>query len=223
MDNYNKRLCVVNEDDNIFGIEYALKGHQKQTAVLHRAFSVFVFNSKNQLLVQERSSEKLVFPNLLANTCCSHPFVNDMSFVDPIMDCKIHAVKRLKYELGIEIHIDDLIFFDRLYYYADDKTSFSKLIGTNVKRQAVDENIINQNLAANIDIFDINEFVEHEIDYLFFCIKDLNVIPRSSEVKRTLYFSEEEMERMMHSDKLAPWLKMTNKQIKLFELKDLNE
>ena len=47
-------------------------GHQGQ-GKLHRAFSVFLFNTKNELLMQQRSKEKILFPLYWANTCCSHP------------------------------------------------------------------------------------------------------------------------------------------------------
>jgi isopentenyl-diphosphate delta-isomerase len=41
--------------------------------LLHRAFSVFLFNSENKLLLQQRANEKITFPDLWTNTCCSHP------------------------------------------------------------------------------------------------------------------------------------------------------
>jgi isopentenyl-diphosphate delta-isomerase len=41
--------------------------------MLHRAFSVFLFNSKGELLLQQRASEKITFPDYWTNTCCSHP------------------------------------------------------------------------------------------------------------------------------------------------------
>ena len=47
-----------------------LEAHQK--AVLHRAFSVFIFNSENELMLQQRASNKYHSPNLWTNTCCSH-------------------------------------------------------------------------------------------------------------------------------------------------------
>jgi isopentenyl-diphosphate delta-isomerase len=41
--------------------------------LLHRAFSVFLFDSQNRLLLQQRASEKITFPDMWTNTCCSHP------------------------------------------------------------------------------------------------------------------------------------------------------
>ena len=43
------------------------------TGLLHRAFSVFLFDSQNRLLLQQRASEKITFPDMWTNTCCSHP------------------------------------------------------------------------------------------------------------------------------------------------------
>lgn len=41
--------------------------------LLHRAFSVFLFDSQNRLLLQQRATEKITFPDMWTNTCCSHP------------------------------------------------------------------------------------------------------------------------------------------------------
>jgi isopentenyl-diphosphate Delta-isomerase len=52
------------------------KGHLMtniRKGMLHRAFSVFIFNSKGELLLQQRASEKITFPDYWTNTCCSHP------------------------------------------------------------------------------------------------------------------------------------------------------
>lgn len=218
MDNYNKRLCVINVNDQITDTEYALRGHQKKTIALHRAFSVFIFNSKNELLVQKRAQEKLVFPGKLANTCCSHPFINELSFTDPVLDCKIHAVKRLKYELGVDLNINDLVFFDRLYYYADETDSFCKFMGRNIESQSVDFGILDKKLCQVPIQFDTREFVEHEIDYLFYCVKDLEYKPRPTEVEEIMYVDEQGMKDMAEDPMCAPWLKMASSNIDLFKL-----
>ena len=61
---------LVNEKDQELGLMPKLEAHQK--AVLHRAFSVFIFNSENELMLQQRASNKYHSPNLWTNTCCSH-------------------------------------------------------------------------------------------------------------------------------------------------------
>jgi len=50
--------------------------------MLHRAFSVFLFNTKGELLMQQRASEKITFPDYWTNTCCSHPLYIDSEVVE---------------------------------------------------------------------------------------------------------------------------------------------
>lgn len=50
--------------------------------LLHRAFSVFLFDSENRLLLQQRASEKITFPNMWTNTCCSHPLNTPSELVE---------------------------------------------------------------------------------------------------------------------------------------------
>ncbi len=65
-------VVLVDENDNEIGAEEKIKAHQNG-GKLHRAISVFVFNSKNELLLQRRALTKYHSPGLWANTCCSHP------------------------------------------------------------------------------------------------------------------------------------------------------
>jgi isopentenyl-diphosphate delta-isomerase len=67
----NDLIILVNEDDEQVGIQDKFSVHQ--LGLLHRAFSVFVFNSKNELLLQRRADDKYHSPGLWTNTCCSHP------------------------------------------------------------------------------------------------------------------------------------------------------
>jgi len=68
----SKKLIIVDEDDNI--IEYVSKKicHRGQ-GLLHRAFSIFIFNDQNDLLIQRRSVEKPLWPLYWSNSVCSHP------------------------------------------------------------------------------------------------------------------------------------------------------
>lgn len=50
--------------------------------LLHRAFSVFLFDSQNRLLLQQRASEKITFPDMWTNTCCSHPLNTPSELVE---------------------------------------------------------------------------------------------------------------------------------------------
>ena len=65
-----EQVILVNENDVQIGLMPKLEAHEK--AVLHRAFSVFVFNSKNELMLQQRALHKYHSPGLWTNTCCSH-------------------------------------------------------------------------------------------------------------------------------------------------------
>lgn len=63
-------VVLVNENDEKIGLMPKQEAHEK--GLLHRAFSVFVFNSKNQLMLQQRAWHKYHSPGLWTNTCCSH-------------------------------------------------------------------------------------------------------------------------------------------------------
>ena len=64
-------LILVDENDQQWGKMEKLKVHQ--LGLLHRAFSIFIFNSEGQVLLQQRAADKYHSPNLWSNTCCSHP------------------------------------------------------------------------------------------------------------------------------------------------------
>ncbi len=65
-----ERVILVNENDEQIGTMPKIEAHEK--AVLHRAFSVFVFNDDHELMLQQRASHKYHSPLLWTNTCCSH-------------------------------------------------------------------------------------------------------------------------------------------------------
>jgi len=67
----NELVILVDKNDNETGVKDKLSVHQ--LGLLHRAFSVFLFNSKNELILQQRADEKYHSPGLWTNTCCSHP------------------------------------------------------------------------------------------------------------------------------------------------------
>ncbi len=73
-----KDQCIlVDEQDMIVGNANKYNAHRfisaTPTGLLHRAFSVFLFNSDNKLLLQRRAAHKITFPSVWTNTCCSHP------------------------------------------------------------------------------------------------------------------------------------------------------
>ena len=91
-------VILVNERDEVIGKESKAKAHYK-VGVLHRAFSVLVFNSNRELLIQKRAQDKVTFPGVWANSCCSHPLSYDDELEESV-GLKRAAVRKLVQELG---------------------------------------------------------------------------------------------------------------------------
>lgn len=103
------QIALVDEHDTVIGSASKKECHLKpdkgnvgDTGLLHRAFSVFLFNTKNELLLQQRSASKITFPNQFTNSCCSHPRFNEaeLNELDNV-GIKVAAQRRLEFELGI--------------------------------------------------------------------------------------------------------------------------
>ena len=88
-------VILVDQQDNEIGSMEKMEAHQK--GVLHRAFSVFIFNSKGELLLQQRADSKYHSPLKWTNTCCSHQRKGEST-----MDA---AKRRLMEEMGIECEV----------------------------------------------------------------------------------------------------------------------
>jgi len=85
-------VILVDANDNAIGTMEKMEAHKK--GLLHRAFSVLIFNSNGELLIQKRASTKYHSGGLWTNTCCSHP--------TPQESIEQAAKRRLKEEMGIE-------------------------------------------------------------------------------------------------------------------------
>ncbi len=94
-------VILVDEHDNEVGVMNKLDAHRPP--VLHRAFSVFVFNSNNEMLLQQRAHGKYHSPGLWTNACCSHPMPGETTHAA--------ALRRLKEELGFETPIEKIFEF----------------------------------------------------------------------------------------------------------------
>ena len=92
-------LCL-DTDDNVIESASKLTTHYGE-GLLHRAFSVLIFDSEGKLLVQQRSSDKITFPAIWANSCCSHPLDIVGENGDPIEGVIEAARRKLDQELGI--------------------------------------------------------------------------------------------------------------------------
>ena len=98
-------LCL-DSDDNVIDSSSKFTTHHGE-GILHRAFSVLIFDGEGRLLVQQRSSDKITFPAVWANSCCSHPLDIDGENSDPIEGVKEAARRKLDQELGIPKTITD--------------------------------------------------------------------------------------------------------------------
>ncbi len=98
----SEQLILVDELDRELGSRSKADCHAGK-GTLHRAFSIFVFNSDNELLLQKRSPTKLLWPNYWSNTCCSHPRRGEAM--------EQAVVRRLEQELGFECPLEFLYKF----------------------------------------------------------------------------------------------------------------
>lgn len=91
-----EKVILVDAQDNELGTMNKLEAHQK--GLLHRAFSVFVFNDQNELMIQQRAWHKYHSGGLWTNTCCSHPRPNE------VLETGIH--RRMREEMGFDCPIN---------------------------------------------------------------------------------------------------------------------
>lgn len=88
-----ENVILVDDQDNAIGTMEKMEAHRK--GILHRAFSILIFNSKGEVLLQKRSKNKYHSGGLWTNACCSHPMPGES-----ILEA---TRKRLKHEMGIEL------------------------------------------------------------------------------------------------------------------------
>jgi isopentenyl-diphosphate delta-isomerase len=94
-------VILVDEQDNQIGLMPKMEAHEK--AQLHRAFSVFVFNDQNELLLQQRAADKYHSPLLWTNTCCSHQRNGETSLAA--------GKRRLQEEMGFVCDLEEVFWF----------------------------------------------------------------------------------------------------------------
>jgi len=99
-------LILIDKQDNILGFEEKRKCHLGEGKT-HRAFSIFILNEKNEILIQKRAKGKMLWPGFWANTCCSHPRKGE-GYAEAVQ-------RRLKEEMGIQA---SLKFVFKFYYQA---------------------------------------------------------------------------------------------------------
>jgi isopentenyl-diphosphate delta-isomerase len=96
-----EQVILVNEKDEQIGTMPKLEAHKK--GLLHRAFSVFIFNDNGELLLQQRASDKYHSPSLWTNTCCSHQRIGENNLEA--------GKRRLFEEMGFETELKEVFSF----------------------------------------------------------------------------------------------------------------
>lgn len=96
-----EKVILVNERDEQIGLMPKLEAHEK--AELHRAFSIFILNSKNEVMLQQRASQKYHSPLLWTNTCCSHQREGESNIQA--------GNRRLMEEMGFSTELKELFHF----------------------------------------------------------------------------------------------------------------
>ena len=96
-----EKVILVNSNDEPIGLMPKMEAHEK--ALLHRAFSVFVINGNNELMLQQRALQKYHSPGLWTNTCCSHQRDGEKNIEA--------GLRRLQEEMGFETPLEYLFNF----------------------------------------------------------------------------------------------------------------
>ncbi|WVZ66268.1 hypothetical protein U9M48_015513 [Paspalum notatum var. saurae] len=196
MDAVQKRLmfedeCIlVDEQDNVVGHESKYNCHLMEKIesenLLHRAFSVFLFNSKYELLLQQRSATKVTFPLVWTNTCCSHPLYRESELIqEDCLGVRNAAQRKLLDELGIpaeDVPVDQ----------------FTPLVGCSTRHH----------LTGNGGSMSV-------MDYLLFIVRDVKLQPNPDEVADVKYVNREELKELIRKSdagedglKLSPWFRL---------------
>ena len=195
-----KDECILlDENDTIIGHVNKKQSHifspEQPRGQLHRAFSVFLFNNDGKLLLQQRASDKITFPSVWTNTCCSHPLSgqtpNEADGEAAVADgsvpgVKAAAVRKLLHELGIDasqVPITKFKFLTRLHYWAAD--------------------VVTHGPEA--------PWGEHEIDYILFIQADVTLALNKEEVEAAKYVTLQELQTMMKKDSgmlWSPWFRI---------------
>ena len=152
-----EQVILVNENDEQIGLMPKMEAHEK--AVLHRAFSVFVFNEQNQLMLQQRAAEKYHSPLLWANTCCSHQrdgesnleagkrrLQEEMGFVCELEE-KTSFIYKAPFDNGLTEHELDHVMVG----YYNDEPVINRAEVENFKWMTVEE--VKADMALNPEIY----------------------------------------------------------------------
>ncbi|CAI2180275.1 16856_t:CDS:2 [Funneliformis geosporum] len=156
-----QEMCiVVNEKDEKISTDTKKNCHLMENikkGLLHRAFSVFLFDSENKLLLQQRASEKITFPDYWTNTCCSHPLNTPLELEEAAqIGVRRAAQRKLEQELGIKpekVPLDDFVFLTRVHYLAPS----DGLWGEHERKFTLNDLAINKNEVRAVEFLSSEE------------------------------------------------------------------
>ena len=177
----SEAVILVDENDSAIGSASKVSAHY-QAGLLHRAFSVLMFDREGRLLLQKRADDKVTFPGVWANSCCSHPLSSDTeSELIDASGVKRAAIRKLHQELGIspdELSLNDFHFVTKMMYSA----------------------------RMNAD------WIEREIDHILIIQADVDIKINQNEVSEIKWVSKQELRQILAGDidiggEIAPWFR----------------
>ena len=179
-----EQVILVDRNDAVLGAMSKIDAHRGE-GVLHRAFSVLLFDEQDRLLLQKRANHKITFPDVWANTVCSHPlhFDHEMDSTKIGLGSKNAAIRKMEQEMGISvgsIPVEDIHFITRMLYKA-----------------RADE-----------------QWVEFELDHILFARAPTNLQFQANpnEISEVLWVSESELNDWLKDDSderiIAPWFRL---------------
>ncbi|KAJ5888341.1 isopentenyl-diphosphate delta-isomerase idi1 [Penicillium taxi] len=182
----DEACIVVDEEDYPIGTASKKDCHLMANiaqGLLHRGFGVYIFDSKNRLLLQQRASQKITFPNVWSSSCCSHPLdiagERGTDLHTAVEGVQRAAQRKMLQELGIsaeQIQLEKIQFLTRVYY----KAPITGIWG------------------------------EHEIAYALLVQADVNLDINPNEVQDTRYVTEGELKQLLNDERIefSPWFRI---------------
>lgn len=216
-----EEMCIlVDKNDNVIGADTKKNTHLMTNInpprnLLHRAFSVFLFDSENRLLLQQRADEKITFPGYWTNTCCSHPLnkKDEMEESKDHIGVKRAARRKLFHELGIpesEVPLEELQFLTRIHYLAPSDGMWGEHESGCSERSGGSFFY----LGSHWKLTDRNPLlVIPTVDYVFILKRNVSMDINPNEVQATRYVTKPELQALFENAekeglKITPWFRL---------------
>lgn len=169
----NTHVILVNTNDEQIGLMPKLEAHQK--GLLHRAFSIFIFNQRGQLMMQQRALDKYHSGGLWTNTCCSHPIVNESTeetarkrLIEEMgIACDLMPVSKFIYKAELGNGLTEYEYDHVFIGYSDEEPIFN--INEAIAWKWIDIDVLKEDMNNNPDLYTawLKPALEHLTNYLF--------------------------------------------------------